>query len=328
MWRYILYAGALFLGGCVALPKEHQQIDKVIRIGYGPEDAVLNTYRNDGVTHILLSCNSRRKNEPDYAEINDYNPTNQTMSPIKRIEPDFVHFNPHGIDLVKVKDSIILLVVNHYHQQKQNSILRYLYRSDTLFFINQIIDPLITSPNAVTGFSDGTLLISNDSKKTNSFDEVVLKVRKAHIVYWNGSQCSLATDEKFCYTNGITNRDGKVYLASTRQNKVWQFDYAAGKISNKEILASAVGADNLRFSGNSLLVVCHLRPIAFLKHMNDSSKLSPTTVYSIDLKTKERSVAYYDSGAQLSAGSTALVLNDTLYVVGVFDPKMALRRLK
>jgi hypothetical protein len=318
----------VILSSCVTLPKEFQKSDEIVKVGAGPEDAVLNEWNSDGKAHLLISCNSRRKNEPYYGEINDYDFSTGKVTVVPRIEPSSIKFNPHGIDLVKVKDSVILLVVNHNSAAKENSIIRYLYQSNKLFFINQIIDPLITSPNAVTGFADGTLLISNDSKKTNSLGEVIFKIRKARIVFWDGKKCSIASDYKYCYTNGITNRYGKVYLASTRQNKVWRFDFSNGKMTNRQLMARAFGADNLRIVSDKLLVVCHLRMLAFLKHFADSSKFSPTTVYSIGLKDNKREVVYYDSGKQLSAGSTAVIHDGKIYVVGIFDPKMAVRKME
>jgi hypothetical protein len=37
-------------------------------------------------------------------------------------------------------------------------------------------------------------------------------------------------------------------------------------------------------------------------------------------------VAYYDDGAQISAGSTGLAYKNLLYVSGVFDPKMVIKK--
>jgi hypothetical protein len=94
---------------------------------------------------------------------------------------------------------------------------------------------------------------------------------------------------------------------------------------NKQTIAKVHGADNLRFDGPDLLVACHLRFLDFLKHMKDSTHYSPTTVYRIDPVTKKTSVAYYDSGKQISAGSTGLIYGGYLYASGVFDGRMVRR---
>ena len=322
---FITIACTALFTSCAKLPIEKQGKDEIIKVGYGPEDMVLDEI-SWKEPRLLISCNSRRKGEPAYSEINSYNLLTGEVKVLTRKEPADLRFNPHGIDLVQVKDSLILLAVNHDRDAKVNSILRYLVRKDTLYYIQNIIDPLISSPNAVTGFTDGTLLVSNDAKKHGNVWEVLFKMKKAQIVFWDGKTCSVAA-EKFCYTNGITNKNGKVYLASTRQNMVWQFDFANGKMTNKTELASVNGPDNLRFDGDNLLTVCHLRFGAFLKHMKNPAKLSPTTVYRISPTTHKTEVVYFDNGAQLSAGSTAIIYNGYLYTAGVFDAKMARRKI-
>lgn len=316
-----------FIASCYKLPQSYQTKDEIVSVGPGAEDMIVDTL--SGEPRILISCNERRKNTPHYGEVNVYYPLSGAVKILKRSgEPQGLVFNPHGIDLVKVGEDVILLVVNHEKETKINSIIRYKVDKDQLVFVNKITDRLITSPNAVAGFSNGTLLISNDSKKSGSVAELLFKIPKAQIVFWNGDTCSVAA-EKFCYSNGITIKNNRqVYLASTRQNKVWQFDFDKGKMINQQVLSKKTkGADNIRFDGNDLLVPCHLRLIKFLKHVKDSTNHSPSVVYRINPTTKTQTVAYYDSGQQLSAASTALVFQNYLYVSGVFDAKLVRKKL-
>jgi hypothetical protein len=323
----------LFIASCATLPKSFQTKDEVITVGPGPEDMVLDTITEQ--PRILISCNARRKGMAEYGEIEAYYPETNQRRILKRVnEPADLSFNPHGIDLVLLTPKwpspvgdLVLLVVNHEHTKHINSILRYHVLKDELVFINKIVDPLIPSPNAVAGFPDGTLLVSNDAKKAGNYLDVLFLIKRAQVAYWDGSKCSVAA-EKFCYTNGITIKDKKVFLASTRQNKVWQFDFDKGKMLNKEVIAKVHGPDNIRLDGNDLLVACHLRFLKFIKHVKDSSKYSPTTVYRINPATKKTSVAYYDSGKQLSTGSTALRFRNDLFVSGIFDPKIVRKRIK
>ncbi len=318
----------IWFSSCVTLPKDHQTKDEVIAVAPGPEDMIADTITEE--PRLLLSCNSRRKEEKEYGEIYVYYPETGGNKVLKRTgEPQDLSFNPHGIDLVKVKDDLILLVVNHEHEKHINSILRYRVLKDEMIFLNKIVDPLISSPNAVSGFSDGTLLVSNDAKKAGNAAEVLFILKRAQVVFWDGSKCAVAA-EKFCYTNGITIKDNrKVYLASTRQNKVWQFDFESGRMLNKEVLSKKVkGADNIRLDGNDLLVPCHLRFIKFLKHYKDAKNYSPSTVYRINPVTKKTTVEYFDDGKQISAASTALIFRNSLYVSGIFDPKIVRKKLK
>jgi hypothetical protein len=327
MIRYVTVALILATtASCVTLPKSHQTKDEVITVGIGPEDMVVDSITEQ--PRLLLSCSSRRKSEKDYGEIYvHYTQTGEHKILKRSNEPAGMAFNPHGIDLVKVDDDLILLVVNHEHQIPLHSILRYRVLKDELVFQNKIVDPLISSPNAVTGFADGTLLVSNDAKKAGNASEVLFKLKKAQIIFWDGTKCSVAS-EKYCYTNGITNKNGKVYLASTMQNKVWQFDFAGGKLLNRQVIGKAKGADNLRFDGDDILVASHLRFLKFLKHYKDAKHYAPSTVYRINPTTKKRTVAYYDDGKQVSAAATALVFRHYLYVNSIFDPKMVRKKLK
>jgi hypothetical protein len=333
MLRYLLPALVIFtITSCATLPKSFQTKDEVITVGPGPEDMVLDTITEQ--PRILISCNSRREGTAHYGEIEAFYPQTNQRRALKRInEPEGLLFNPHGIDLVMLAPKwpspvgdLVLLVVNHEHTKHINSILRYHVLKDELVFMNKIVDSLIPSPNAVAGFPDGTLLVSNDAKVPGNYADVLFVIKRAQVAYWDGSKCSVAA-EKFCYTNGITIKGKKVFLASTRQNKVWQFDFDKGKMLNKELISKVHGPDNLRLDGNDLLVACHLRFLKFIKHVKDSTNYSPTTVYRINPSTKKTTVEYYDDGKQLSAGSTALRFRNDLYVSGIFDAKIVKKKL-
>ena len=318
-----LIALLMAISSCATLPKNMADKDtKIVAVGPGPEDMVLDTITEQ--PRLLISCHARRTGDPYYSEINVYYPGDGSVKILKRVgEPSDLYFGPHGIDLVKVKDTLILLVVNHNMAKHENSILRYQVKKDELVFLSKITDPLIVSPNAVTGFADGTLLISNDAGKQGDFTEALFLLKRDKIIYWDHNKCSVAA-QKFCFANGITNSGGKVYLVSTRQNKLWQFDFVDGKMLNKKTIAAVPGADNVRICDGNLYVACHLRFLDFLKHMKAASHFSPTTVYRINPGTGLRAVVFYDDGAKISAGSTGFLYKDKIYVSGVFDGKLAI----
>lgn len=312
----------LVICSCATLPKNvADKNEQIVAVGPGPEDMVVDTI--SGEPRLLISCNARRKGDAYYGEINVYYINTGKVVVLKREEPADIKFCPHGIDLVKVKDTLILLVVNHDGITHENAILRYAVHNQTLVYLNKIVDPLIVSPNAVTGFADGTVLISNDAGKHGDYWEALFKQKRCKIVYWNYNKCTVAAD-KFCFANGITVKDNKVYLVSTIENKLWSFDFKDGKMINKQVIAVVPGADNIRIADNgNLYVACHLRYFAFIRHMNNAKKHSPTTVYSINPNSGQRTAVFFDDGAKLSAGSTGLVFRNKIYVSGVFDAKMA-----
>jgi len=289
-----------------------------ISLGYGPEDIVIDTITNPAQPKLLVSCNSRRKTEKDMSEIFVYDIKSQSTSIIKRVEPDDLCFNPHGIDLVNVHDSLILLVVSHCRANKTNSIFRYYWKNNTLYFLEKITDPAYTSPNAVSGFSDGSFLVSNDANKQGNIFEVLFRQKKAKVIYCKNGTASFA-DAKVCYGNGILVNGNTIYQASTMPGEVYQYSFVNGKLANKTTIAKVKGADNIRLDGYNLVVAGHLKFGKFLKHMKNSNKKSPTAIFTINKDTHETNLLYYNTGEVISAASTGLVYNHKLYIAQVFD---------
>lgn len=289
-----------------------------INLGYGPEDIVVDTITNPAHPKLLVSCNSRRKTEKDMSEIFVYDIEAQTTSLVKRIEPADMCFNPHGIDLVNVHDSLILLVVSHCSANKTNSIVRYYWKNNTLYFLEKITNPAFTSPNAVSGFPDGSFLVSNDANKQGNVFEILFKQKKAKVIYWNNGTAAF-TDAKVCYGNGILVNGNTIYQASTMPGEVYQYSFSNGKLSNKTTIAKVKGADNIRIDGNNLVVAGHLKFVKFLKHMKNTNKKSPTAIFTINKDSHEKNLVYFNSGEVISAASTGLIYNHKLYIAQVFD---------
>jgi hypothetical protein len=318
--QYLIFVSLLFTLTANAQSKlmNSDYCYQKINLGYGPEDIVIDTITNPDQPKLLVSCNSRRKTEKDMSEIFVYDIKAQTTSLVKRIEPTDLCFNPHGIDLVNVHDSLILLVVSHCRANKTNSIVRYYWKNNMLYFLEKITDPLFTSPNAVSGFKDGSFLVSNDANKQGSIFEVLFKQKKAKVIYWNDGTASFA-DAKVCYGNGILVNGSTIYQASTMPGEVYQYSFSNGKLSNKTTIAKVKGADNIRLDGNNLVVAGHLKFGKFLKHMKNTNKKSPTAIFTINKESHEKNLIYYNSGLLISAASTGLIYNHKLYIAQVFD---------
>jgi hypothetical protein len=290
-----------------------------IMVNGGPEDISIDTITDPENPRLLASCNSRRKEEAKASEIYTIDTKTEKAEKLKRIgEPKDFCFNPHGIDLVKVKDSLILLVVNHCYTPYENSIVRYLVKADALYFLNKFTSPLFTSPNAVAGLPNGDYILSNDASKHNAFDEMLFKLKKSNVVYCSGNDCNIAAG-KVCYGNGLLILGDTVYQASTMPGEVYRYQLKDRKLINKEVIMKAKGADNLRQYGNEILVASHLKFGKFLAHMKNSKKKSPTMIYAVNTYTKTKRVIYYNKGEEISAASTGLIYRDKLYIAQIFD---------
>jgi hypothetical protein len=296
----------------------YAQINKIYVSG-GPEDISIDTITDPENPRLLASCNSRRKEEAKASEIYTIDIKTEKAEKLKRIgEPKDFCFNPHGIDLVKVKDSLILLLVNHCYTPYGNSIVRYLVKADALYFLNKFTSSLFTSPNAVAGLPNGDYLVSNDASRHSAFDEILFKLKKSTVVYCSGNDCNIAAG-KVCYGNGLLIIGDTVCQASTMPGEVYRYQLKDRKLINKEVIVKAKGADNLRQYGNEILVASHLKFGKFLAHMKSSKKKSPTMIYAVNPYTKTKRIIYSNKGEDISAASSGIIYRDKLYIAQIFD---------
>lgn len=309
-----------FLQACSqALPENSDYCYEKIATGYGPEDLQIDTITNPAKPRLIISCHTRRDSEPTISEIYSFNIGEKTANVMTRIEPKGMHFSPHGLDLANVRDSLILLVISHHDSLKEQSIIRYLVKGDTLFFLQKITNPLFASPNAVAGMSNGDFLVSNDAGKRGNFWEYLFRQKKSKVIYCKGDNCSIAAD-KICYGNGVLVSDSTIYEASTLPGEIYQYTLDNGKLINQKKIAEIAGADNLRLYNGELIVAAHLRFGKFLAHMKNIEKKSPTAIYSVNPESGEKKLVYFDDGHEISAASTGLIFRDKLYIAQVFDP--------
>jgi hypothetical protein len=289
-----------------------------IAVGSGPEDMVLDEVSDPVQPRLIISCSSRRKSEQALSEISSYDIRSHVARSLRRIEPADLCLHPHGIDLVKVGDSLILLVVNHCDDRNQQSIVRYLVKGEELHFINQITDPLFRSPNAVAGLVDGSFLVSNDAYNRGSKWEMIFRVKKAQVIFCKKGQCSVAA-KHVCFGNGIMIDKDTVYQASTIPGEIYRYIWKDGILADRTTLAKVKGVDNIRGYGDKLIVAGHLKFGKFIRHMKHKEKLSPSNIYAVSRSTGAVQLLYSNEGDQISAASTGIVYNGHLYIGQVFD---------
>lgn len=310
----------VFMQACSQpLPENSDYCSRRITTGYGPEDLVVDTISTPDQPRLLISCATRREKEPLTNEIYTFTIGGDQARPLVRIEPDNLHFRPHGIDLVAAKDSLILLVVSHNDNAKEHSIIRYLVQSDTLFFLQKITHPLFVSPNAVAGMTNGDFLVSNDAGKRGNFWEYLFRQKKSALIHCRNNNCE-PTADKISYGNGILVSGKTVYRASTLPGAIYQYTLENGKITTPKTIAEIKGADNLRLHNGELIVAAHLRFGKFLAHMKNAEKKSPTAVYAVNPASGEKRLLYFDDGNNISASATGLIFRNKLYIAQVFDP--------
>ncbi len=310
----------LFIG---LKPQLFSQIFETKRIltGPGPEDFVVDTFTT--APRLIVSCNERRENRPQYGEIIAIDLELERPMVLPRLnEPQGFLFNPHGIDLIHKMGKTFLLVVNHQDEISPHDHQIVIYEVNENFITFQDIlktNKLLVSPNDIATRSDGLIWVSNDASKRNARLEVILSLRKSFILGIKSGENFVAVN-KLAFPNGVLLTDSVAYFTTTRQNKVFMAMLDnQGKAIKKIVIAKIKGGDNLMQANGKLYTTSHSKPLKFVKHMKNPDKKSPTGVFEIDPVAQTTRQIYHSNGEEISAGSTALVLGDYLYISQVFD---------
>lgn len=239
-------------------------------------------------------------------------------------EPDSLEFHPHGIDIQCEEDNCYLYAISHEDEQ---NIHKYLIQDNQLRYETTFTSPLFVSPNALTALPDGSFYVSNDAGKRGKtgppLSEMVLGLKRSKVVWCDGKKegCTVqVAAEKLGMANGIGIQNDFVYVATTRENNLYQFNVKNHQLVSKLFVAKIKGQDNIRFHDEKIILAAHLKSLAFIKHLRKSKNLSPSVVYRIDPATKKTEVIYANKGEQISAASGGIIHNGFLYIGQVFDP--------
>lgn len=317
---YIIISLFLFACKSISISTVVPTSIEKITIAPGPEDMVLDTFFNQ--TRLIISCNSRRKNEKPFSEIMQYNLTTGETSILKRKNDTTKNFNPHGIDIRKIGNEVWLYVISHNDNENKQEVITYKVFENSLAYIHTYTHPLIVSPNDVGIVSNGSFYITNDAKKRNNILEKIFAKRSSTIIYMQtqlNGETKIAA-QKLAFANGILVLDSIAYISTTQLKELNEYkidkDGTLLKIKN---LAPIKGMDNISIYKDWLIVTSHSNFLKFIKHASNDKKQSPSKIYAINRKTGEYKILFSDNGKKISAASTALIYKGNLYISQVFD---------
>jgi arylesterase / paraoxonase len=311
---------AITLVGCTAIPRSPMKNVRTIPVGDGTEDLVLDDFGPN--PRLLISCDDRRHgNRSNFSGIVSYDLQTQKLDTMTIKEyPSGLAFRPHGIDLQQVSNRLQLYVVCHDDSNGHHWVACFQVIENELFWIRNFYAGELSSPNAVCALPDGSIYVNNDHFERSNNGEAIWKKKVCEIIRFDAEAHQQVAFKGLSYGNGITHRNGYIYAASSRGNAVFRFKIATdGKLTEQTRIAKVKTPDNLRWDGDDLIVACHLRPFAFIRHAKDATKPSPTVVYRIRLGEKKPEALYTDKGKVISAGATGLIWDDKLYVGQVFE---------
>jgi len=319
--KTILLFPVLILILCLRPETAAAQVEKIIT-GAGPEDIVTDPAGAEPT--LLISCCSRRDSDQEFREIVRYHPSSDSVQVLVRIdEPANITFHPHGIFLDTVFKPERLLVISHENIETVfHPVLIYEVKGDTLFFKEMIDSPLLVSPNCLVTGPGGEIYVVNDAGKHGSLAEMILNMKRGSIVRFERTGEWAFSGERVTSRLGMpagVNRSGsKLFVADARLNRVFTFDISKDGLSNRQELIKVTGPDNIRFSGDKLLVACHSKPLAFVRHAKSAKNLSPCQIISLDSETGASDILYTNDGSEISAGSVGIELGPYFYIGQVF----------
>ncbi|MFN7013281.1 MAG: hypothetical protein ACK4ON_03315, partial [Bacteroidia bacterium] len=299
MQAFLFIAVSFLLFACNTIPKASFQtisIEKII-IAPGPEDMVLDTFFSQ--PRLIISSSTRRKNEKPFAEIMQYNLINGEKTILERKNDETKFFNPHGIDIREIGNTVWFYVISHNNIENKQEIISYKLYENHLEYVSTFTDSLIVSPNDLTIAPDASFYVTNDAKKRNNMIEKILAKRSSTIIHMH-SQLNGVTKiatQNLAYANGILCLDTSVYISTTQRKELNEYSIQAnGTLLKNKNLARIKGMDNISVYEDWLIVPAHLKFIKFIRHVSKSENKSPSVVYAINRKTGEQKVLFSDDG--------------------------------
>lgn len=319
MKKYLFFIACIGFFSC---KKEVHTLVQPLKIttGYGPEDMVLDESTNPA--RILISCNTRREYQPLEGEIYALNTAdNQVVKLPREGEPEGLTLNPHGIDIEMVDGEWCLYVISHQSfNDSTHAVLKYKIAADKLIFEEIYVHPLLLSPNALTVMPDGSFYVSNDDGGGDAIAEQLFNPLGGTVIYFDSNEHWSKVAEYIRFSNGICALDKKLYLATSRNKGVFEYDIQAdGSLTNKKELCNLDGWDNLRVCNGKIIGARHTDQAKFLRHSLSEENISPWAIYEINPENGDYRKLAENDGSIISGVSTGLVYNGKVYVCQIFE---------
>jgi arylesterase/paraoxonase len=251
-------------------------------------------------------------------------------------------FKPHGISFYDDgQGGKTLMVINHLENGESTveifDVLSDQFGGVKLDHRRTVGDPLLVAPNDVAAIDHERFYATNDHGNPPGFRREVetwLLLPEANIVYWDGRKMSVAA-EGLTYANGIALSPDRasVYAAETtgRAVRIYARNPGSGALSSKETLYVGTGADNIDVDpGGNIWLAAHPKMLDLMSHAGDSAVLSPSQVIRIPIGPRgfgEPKTVYLNLGEQISGSSTAIAVENKIFITDIFDPKMLVCRV-
>lgn len=318
--------------GCGDYTPEKEWKTQRIAVGSGPEDMAIDT--SNGVTRIIVSCAERRADKQKIGKFYQLNPKDNSVASLEMI-PANLTIQPHGIDVVTIDTVPFLYAISHEEEnnKKRHKIYRFQIKQNRLLLDEDFTleHPLMTGPNDLDVLEDGSIYITNPMPSDENIEstKAILGIKTGTVLHYDGKGNWKTVLKDMCYPNGIfaNPTEGYLMVANGGCQAVERFPIKNGQVIANEKLSTKkynvdipIGDNLLMDNRGNVWIAAHPCPLKFLSHATDSQEPSPAQVFKINPETLKSELVFQTNGELISAASTALKIDDKLYISQVFDP--------
>lgn len=317
---------------CGDYPTNKNYETQKISVGAGPEDMAIDSSTGD--SRIIVSCTNRRVQDQEVGNFYHINLDDYSSSQFI-IVPQNLQIFPHGIDVVSIDNVPFLYATSHHDEgdETQHKIFRFEIRQDTLVQDQSYVlqDALLTGPNDIDVLDDGSFYVSNPmpSNDPNESTKAILGIKNGTVLHYDGKGEWKTVLKDMCYPNGVwvDQKTEHLVIANGGCQAVERYPIRnnevdlEGKISTAQHDIDIPIGDNLMLDNfGKLWTAAHPCPLKFVAHAQDTADKSPMQIFRIDPETMEPNLIFQNNGELISAASTALRIDNRLFVSQVFDP--------
>ena len=315
---------------CGNYPTQNGINTQKIAVGSGPEDMAIDN--SLGQPRIIVSCDERRQGQTKKGGFYGIDiATNQSYE--LNIEPSDFEIYPHGIDIVTIDSTTYLYAISHHQDGDawQHPVVRFIIQGNTLVYNTTYENQLMSVPNDLDVLSDGSFYATNYVPNMDEIEQnkAILGIKNGSIVHYDGKGGWQIAAKDLCFPNGISvdESNNLLYVTNGACHEVLQFTIEGGIINTATRQSTIKHGQKITLGDNLLVdnqgqlwVTAHPCPLDFLAHSTDSKKKTPIQIFTIDPITLKTNTAFQNNGSLISAASTALFVNNHLYISQVFDP--------
>lgn len=239
-------------------------------------------------------------------------------------------FHPHGISLWRgPRGEQRLFAINHLDPHRHH-VEVFNVLGERLIHVQSITYRELSSPNDLVAVAADEFYATNDRYYVDpglgQTLEAYLQLPWASVSHFSQGRSRLVLN-KLAFANGInvSADGGTIFVAECLGRAIHVYDRhsGTGNLLWRATIPLSSCPDNIEVDRDgSLWVAAHPRLFDLLAHSADPERLAPSQILHIDPRTHAVEEVLLDDGKLLSAASTAAVVDKTMVVGAIFDPKI------